>query len=355
MFRTAFIAAVVGSCICMSASALSVVETRIGDAQLSIAFDEEISVPADGATLTGFEVADRRYGRFIPAEAKAEGKEVTLTYPAFSPAEVQQKQVVWRYTGDAAQLAGSTTTGALQSFDGEIKFRAVPFGKYPAVGTVRIACVGDSITFGYGIGDVNERYPEKLGRLLGERFTVGRFGNSGKTAGKCQPGRWYGEQKEYTAALEFAADVYICNLGINDTSNTWWNPEASERDFATLIEAFIGEQNATVMLWKKLGPDFRGTPGKKAYPGNVFKEYSFAHSDNGSSANRPAMEAIIAKLAKKYKCRAVDAYTEMAKDPELYKVDGLHPTAEGATKLAEMTYKWLIKPYKLPALSKDKH
>ena len=57
---------------------------------------------------------------------------------------------------------------------------------------------------------------------------------------------------------------------------------------------------------------------------------------------------IIAKLARKYDCETMDAYTEMAKDPEMYKVDGLHPTPEGATKLAKLTYNWLSKPYKLP-------
>ncbi|MBR5522255.1 MAG: hypothetical protein IKV82_02150 [Akkermansia sp.] len=335
MLKTFLTSIVLTGCLCSPLMALSVVDSTTGDKQITITFDE--SLPGDAAALQSFEVADKRYGRFTPATATINGNTVTLSYESYATAAEQKANVVWRYTGSTP----------VQSYTGSIEFKAVPLGQYPAVGKVVIACVGDSITFGYGIRDTQKRYPETLGRLLGERFQVGRFGNSGKTAGKCQPGRWYGEQVEYTQALDFKADVYICNLGINDTSNSWWNPKASEEDFATLIEAFQGPQKATVVLWGKLGPDFRGPPGKKTYPGNVFKGYNFSTRDNGSAANRPAMEKIIAKLARKYNCPTMDAYTAMAKEPELYKVDGLHPTPEGAAKLALITYDWLAKPYHL--------
>lgn len=326
---------------CTPLMALSVVDTTIRDKKITITFDEAIS----GGRFTGFEVADKRYGRFTPASATAQGKNITLSYESYASATEQHENVVWRYRGNAARL---NSAGPLQSYTGELRFKAVPLGKYPAVGKVYIACVGDSITHGYGIREPHKRYPENLGRMLGKKFCVGRFGNSGKTAGKCQHGRWYGEQKEFTAALAFKADVYISNLGINDTSDRWWKPDATERDYATLIQAFRGQQNATVVLWTKLGPDFCGIPGQKAYPGNVFKGYSFPTKNHCSAANRPTIERIIAKLARKYDCETMDAYTEMSKDPEMYKVDGLHPTPEGATKLAKLTYNWLAKPYKLP-------
>jgi|GEM_PF-1377683 len=341
MLRILFTGMMMVAALCTPLMALSVVDTTVRDKQITITFDEAIS----GGRFTGFEVADKRYGRFTPASATAQGNNITLSYESYASAKEQQENVVWRYRGNEARL---NSAGALQSYTGEIRFKAVPLGKYPAVGKVYIACVGDSITHGYGIRNPHKRYPENLGRMLGERFCVGRFGNSGKTAGKCQPGRWYGEQKEFTAALAFKADVYISNLGINDTSDRWWKPDATERDYATLIQAFRGSQNATVVLWVKLGPDFCGIPGKQAYPGNVFKGYSFPTKNHCSASNRPIIERIIAKLARKYDCETMDAYTEMAKDPEMYKVDGLHPTPEGATKLAKLTYNWLSKPYKLP-------
>lgn len=321
--------------LCSPLMALSIVDSQTTAQQVRISFDEPWA--QQNGEINGFEVADKRYGRFIPATATANGKHVILRYESYATETEQQQYVIWRYKHPNKQ--------PLQSYTGDVPFKAVPLGKYPAVGQVRIACVGDSITHGFGIPDTQKRYPETLGRMLGQRFLVGRFGNSGKTAGKCNPGQWYGEQKEFTQALAFQADIYICNLGINDTGHHLWNPTASERDFGTLIEAFQGKQGSSVVLWGKLGPDFRGEPGKPGYPGNVFEGYSFRPYDSGSFANRAIMECIIAKLAKKYNCGTIDAYTEMAKDPELYKVDGLHPTPEGAAKLAELTYEWLLQYY----------
>ena len=47
---------------------------------------------------------------------------------------------------------------------------------------VRVACVGDSITFGHGIKDrENDAYPGVLRSLLGEKYDVRNFGVSGST------------------------------------------------------------------------------------------------------------------------------------------------------------------------------
>src|SRR4051812_40315304 len=47
---------------------------------------------------------------------------------------------------------------------------------------VRVACVGDSITFGSGIPDrEHNAYPAQLANLLGDRYEVRNFGVSGAT------------------------------------------------------------------------------------------------------------------------------------------------------------------------------
>lgn len=43
---------------------------------------------------------------------------------------------------------------------------------------IKVACVGDSITFG---GGGRESYPHYLQQCLGERFEVGNFGLNGAT------------------------------------------------------------------------------------------------------------------------------------------------------------------------------
>ena len=49
---------------------------------------------------------------------------------------------------------------------------------------VRIACVGDSITWGYGASTPSHSYPSVLGNLLGDKYLVRNFGVDGVTAQK---------------------------------------------------------------------------------------------------------------------------------------------------------------------------
>ena len=49
-------------------------------------------------------------------------------------------------------------------------------------GPVRVACVGDSITYGAGVaGRETNSYSTVLGRMLGSKFEVRNFGRSGAT------------------------------------------------------------------------------------------------------------------------------------------------------------------------------
>lgn len=47
---------------------------------------------------------------------------------------------------------------------------------------VKVACVGNSITYGYTLPDpATDSYPSQLQQLLGETYEVGNFGKSGAT------------------------------------------------------------------------------------------------------------------------------------------------------------------------------
>ncbi|MBR6371242.1 MAG: xylanase, partial [Bacteroidaceae bacterium] len=47
---------------------------------------------------------------------------------------------------------------------------------------VRVACVGDSITYGHGIKDrLHDAYPGVLSSMLGDKYDVRNFGVSGTT------------------------------------------------------------------------------------------------------------------------------------------------------------------------------
>lgn len=192
----------------LTAQAFTAGETTIGNGELTI----KAAKAADAASCT-FEVADRRYGRFIPAQAVWQNGAFKLTYESHATPQQQKKNIVWR------------CSDGTKSYEGDIPFRAVPAGKFPAVGKLKVACVGDSITFGLGINQAENKYPEQLQKILGEKFEVGRFGNSAKTAARVKDGVWYGLQREHRQALDFKADLYISNLGINDTNRGTWDTE----------------------------------------------------------------------------------------------------------------------------------
>jgi len=89
----------------------------------------------------------------------------------------------------------------------------------------KVACIGDSITYGYGLADrERECYPAQLQKLLDakhpNKYEVRNFGNSGRgiyldsMRGNEKRGfRWMPEHK---AALDWRPDIVVCNLGIND-------------------------------------------------------------------------------------------------------------------------------------------
>lgn len=82
-------------------------------------------------------------------------------------------------------------------------FSAFCFAQSP----IKVACIGNSVTFGYGHTNPNETsYPQQLSKLLGDGYKVGNFGKSGATLLN-KGHRPYTQQPECKAALEFAPAV----------------------------------------------------------------------------------------------------------------------------------------------------
>ena len=47
---------------------------------------------------------------------------------------------------------------------------------------IKVACIGDSVTYGSGIEDRdNNSYPAQLQKMLGDEYVVGNFGKPGAT------------------------------------------------------------------------------------------------------------------------------------------------------------------------------
>src|SRR5438309_1365900 len=87
-----------------------------------------------------------------------------------------------------------------------------PATQSSSAGVTKLACIGDSITYGSGIKDrAHDSYPAQLAKMLGDKFNVRNFGVSGATLLKAGD-RPYSKTKQYQPALDFAADVVVIML-----------------------------------------------------------------------------------------------------------------------------------------------
>jgi lysophospholipase L1-like esterase len=186
---------------------------------------------------------------------------------------------------------------------------------------IRIACIGDSITYGYGLADrSSESYPARLQAMLGsELFDVRNFGHSG--AGFVY--KQYIGQPEHAAALAFEPDIVICNLGINDISN-WGTYLHSDflRAARELFDTYSSlPTDPLIIQWHHLGPLF---PGQKYY----------------GDPNVETLNDWVADAAGVVGAVTIDMYRDFKSHPEWYP-DKLHPNAAGAERIAELTYDYL--------------
>ena len=70
--------------------------------------------------------------------------------------------------------------------------------------TIRVACIGNSVTYGYGHRNpAATSYPTRLGEMLGEGYHVRNFGHSGATLLN-HGHRPYTQQQAYRDAVAFA-------------------------------------------------------------------------------------------------------------------------------------------------------
>lgn len=211
-----------------------------------------------------------------------------------------------------------------------------------AAGRIRVACVGNSVTYGYRIENrERDSYPAQLQRLLGDGYEVGNFGHSGATlltAGH----RPYVQQQAYADALAFAADEVIIHLGLNDTDPRNW-PNYRDRfvrDYLDLIDAFRRAKPGCRIRICRMTPIFHTHPRFRSGTRDWFWQ------------EQEAIE-LIAALAD---VPLVDLHEQLYARPDLLP-DALHPDAEGAAILARTVYSALTGDYgglQLPAVYTDR-
>ena len=107
--------------------------------------------------------------------------------------------------------------------------------------TQRIACVGNSITYGYGLSSPStQSYPSQMLGLLGSaNWEVGNFGVSSRTMLK-KGNLPYWIEAAYTNAKAFLPNYVMIELGTNDAKTTNWNVHGNEfvSNYKEMIQEF---------------------------------------------------------------------------------------------------------------------
>ena len=205
-----------------------------------------------------------------------------------------------------------------------------------AGGKIKVACVGNSVTWGMTIIDREKNcYPAQLQKMLGDKYEVRNFGHSGTTL--LQHGhRPYVDQQEYQDALNFKADLVIIHLGLNDTDPRNW-PEYSEEfnaDYIRLIDSFR-QANPKAKIWICLM-----TPIFERHP----------RFESGTRDWYAQIQKHIRQVATATRVPLIDLNTLLYSRPDLL-ADAIHPNAEGAKIIAETVYGALTGNYGGLALS----
>lgn len=195
---------------------------------------------------------------------------------------------------------------------------------------IRVACVGNSVTYGYGIaGRDSLSYPAQLGRMLGQGYDVRNFGHSGTTLLR-RGHRPYMQVNEFHEALAFRPDWVVIHLGLNDTDPRNWPQHADEfiGDYCALVDSFR-TVNPEVRIWIcRMTPIFHG----------------HRRFESGTRDWHAAIQQAIGRVAVATGCPLIDLYEPLHVRPNLFP-DFLHPNAEGARILAQTVREALTGDY----------
>ncbi|HEY0456077.1 MAG TPA: GDSL-type esterase/lipase family protein [Verrucomicrobiae bacterium] len=190
---------------------------------------------------------------------------------------------------------------------------------------VRVACVGDSITYGAGVeGRQSNSYPAVLGRMLGSKFVVKNLGVSGATLLK-QGDKPYWTTPDFSKVTNDAPDVIVIKLGTNDSKPQNWGKHAAEfeNDLRAMLEVF-GQLPSKPRLWLCL-------------PVPVY--------DTRRGINEPIVAGeiipIIQKVAHEKNLPIINLHEALKDKPDLFP-DKVHPNAAGARLMARAVYSALI-------------
>jgi lysophospholipase L1-like esterase len=216
--------------------------------------------------------------------------------------------------------------------------------KAPKQDAIRVACIGNSITDGYGI-DMRTAYgyPAVLQKKLGNDYWVKNFGVSSRTM--LNKGDFpYMNEMAWRDALAFKPDVVIIKLGTNDSKPENWQYGAEFRqDLEQMITTLRPDLAQPV---KKAKKSKKSQAVAEAKPRILLCTPIPAFKPTWNINDSVIVNEIIPiqqEVAKKYGLQVVDLHTLYANDGNKMVDDGIHPDGKGAERLATIIAEALAK------------
>lgn len=189
---------------------------------------------------------------------------------------------------------------------------------------VKVACVGNSITFGAGIkNNFQNSYPGILSQWLGKGYDVRNFGLSGRALLNKSDYPYMHEYK-FRELQAFEPDIVTIKLGTNDSKPWNWRfGKEFQKDLMEMLD-IIEQLPSKPQVYLCL-------------PIPVVKS-----NERGIRENVVANEIIpiIRRVAKKRHLPVIDLYAAMKPYPDYYS-DGIHPNEAGSAVIAGELYQVL--------------
>lgn len=186
---------------------------------------------------------------------------------------------------------------------------------------IRVACVGDSITYGLGVENREENsYPTLLSKFLGKNYETKNFGVSGATLLK-KGGNPYWKLPQFRAATQCAPRIVVLALGTNDSKPVNWGFKSEfAADLRSMIEHFR-KLPTNPQVWVCLPPPVISTDSGGINEAVVSGE----------------IMPLIRQVTKELNVPVIDLHASLSNHPEFFP-DGIHPNAAGARVIAQTVF-----------------
>jgi len=261
---------------------------------------------------------------YIPAEARSKSK---THYGVGGKFERPQ---VLTIGGEPAHLYLASGTN-IEGGSGTISYvlRVKPGDEIE--GKIRVACLGDSITFGARARNPEtDSYPAQLARMLDDEYVVNNYGIGGATLIKeGKPNIWQNVAK----AIHFQPHIVIIMLGTNDTVS--WNYKH--------IDDFSDNATELISLFRRLATKptvFFCSPTDMILEVQGLTQQRIENL-KGRKPRLHKLIPVIKNIAEQNNIEFLDMNSLFRGKPHLL-TDGVHPNNDGYRLLAEEFYKALI-------------